>query len=109
MLLTADFRAEEAARKTEVEEKRQREMEVLEAEKVAAEMAELLNSDPEVHNAGVLFVFCSLVAPILATRTLVYRLVSSVCSIPFPAMHAYFLLGLCVVYIVFDLLVMDYS
>lgn len=40
--------AEEARRKAEVERKRQRELEVKEAERDAAEMAELKHSDPEV-------------------------------------------------------------
>lgn len=56
MLLTADLRAEEAARKAEAKEKRRRELEIMEAEKDAAKMAELLNSDPEVRIAGVLLV-----------------------------------------------------
>lgn len=48
MLLTADLRAEEAARKKLAAEERRRKLEVEEAERDAAEMAELLASNPEV-------------------------------------------------------------
>lgn len=48
MVLTADSRAEEAARKAEAKKKRQRQLEVEEAERDAAEMADLVVSDPEV-------------------------------------------------------------
>lgn len=53
VVLTAAARAEEAARKAEAKQKRQQEFEVKEAERDAAEMADLMVSDPEVP-----YVFC---------------------------------------------------
>lgn len=44
----ADARAEEAVRKEEAQFKRQREKEVKDADRDAAEMADLLANDPEV-------------------------------------------------------------
>lgn len=48
VLLRADARIEEAARKIEENDKRQRELEFEETDRDAAEMAELMASDPEV-------------------------------------------------------------
>lgn len=48
VVLTAAARAEETARKAEAKQKRQQELEVKEAERDAAEMADLMVSDPEV-------------------------------------------------------------
>lgn len=48
VVLTAAARAEEVARKAEAKQKRQQELEVKEAERDAAEMADLMVSDPEV-------------------------------------------------------------
>lgn len=48
MVLLADARAEEARRKAEAKLKKQREQEVKEAERDAAEMADLMANDPEV-------------------------------------------------------------
>ncbi|CAM9618041.1 unnamed protein product [Pylaiella littoralis] len=49
VLLMADARAEEAVRKEEAQLKRQREKEVKDADRDAAEMADLLANDPEAH------------------------------------------------------------
>lgn len=48
MLLSAAARAEEVVRGAEAQRKRGRELEAREAEREAAEIAELFHSDPEV-------------------------------------------------------------
>lgn len=54
VVLMADARAEEAARKAEANLKKQREQEIKDAERDAAEMADLMANDPEVRYACAL-------------------------------------------------------
>lgn len=53
VLLMADARAEETARKAEAMLKKQRQQEIKEAERDAAEMADLMANDPEVRYASI--------------------------------------------------------
>lgn len=55
-----DARAEEVDRKAEAQVKREREQEVKDADKDAAEMADLLANDPEVYPVDVLCLVSSI-------------------------------------------------